>query len=536
MARKSIGPQRWLDRTEYIRLIQESLHRLGYSGIAGKLEQQSGIEMQPDFASRFQRAVSSGDWQAATDLLPRLVTGAAAEREAKFIILRQKYTEMVDASDQVAALECLRHELAPLCADRRELHQLAVMLLSPRELSAGAEEDLTARQRAKVLEQIQRLTKPSTVVPEGRLELLVEQALGMQLAGSVFYHGGPVSFSLFKDLSMGPEQLPSRTMQVLEVHRNEVWHLQFSHNGRMIASGGKDCWVVIWELDSTWKWVHKHTLQGQEQEVTHVSWSPDDTMLLVCCDGGRCILWDTATGRLLKTLQRHVACTVAGAWLPDGKRLVTASHDARTIIWNTDGEVVSIIKDLPVNDLAVSADGKYMLRLSSGILKVQQLPDGAEVEVLDADATSLCLSGDDVLLDTKSNSIDLWSLENVRRRLERSAGAGDAGRSPREDEPEKSSFNAIANFHRPPPLLDRKYVIRSCFGGLGNEFVASGSADCQVFIWHRKTQEMLQVLHGHLGVINAVAWNPVYPHMMASASDDCTVRVWVAEAAAACSG
>lgn len=59
----------------------------------------------------------------------------------------------------------------------------------------------------------------------------------------------------------------------------------------------------------------------------------------------------------------------------------------------------------------------------------------------------------------------------------------------------------------------------------------AASARPQVYLWHRDSAELLLQLDGHTATVNACSWSPTNPHVLVSASDDRTMRVWVSEAA-----
>jgi len=71
------------------------------------------------------------------------------------------------------------------------------------------------------------------------------------------------------------------------------------------------------------------------------------------------------------------------------------------------------------------------------------------------------------------------------------------------------------------------HIIRSCFGGAANNFVVSGSEDAKVYVWHRDSGVLLEILEGHgPGSVNSVVWHPHEANVFATCSDDRTVRIW----------
>ena len=136
----------------------------------------------------------------------------------------------------------------------------------------------------------------------------MEQALGAQVAACPFHNTPRARPSLLADYACGLEQIPTCTSQVLLDHRDEVWHLQFSHDGTKLASCSKDKTAILWDVVAAASVaaaaqqqqqgggaaaggssaaggsvvVKRHVLRGHAGPIAFLCWSPDDSRLATC--------------------------------------------------------------------------------------------------------------------------------------------------------------------------------------------------------------------------------------------------------------
>src|SRR5947208_2632797 len=88
----------------------------------------------------------------------------------------------------------------------------------------------------------------------------------------------------------------------------------------------------------------RRTLSGIGARFKRVAWSPDGRLLAASAEDGqqlasassdtRILIWDAATGAVLRKLQRHSLTVSSVAWSPDGEWLASSSTDTSICIWH----------------------------------------------------------------------------------------------------------------------------------------------------------------------------------------------------------
>ena len=128
-------------------------------------------------------------------------------------------------------------------------------------------------------------------------------------------------------------------------HTSTVFAVAWSPDGKLIASGGDDSTVQVWDA------ITGHLLtkySGHTGTVYAVAWSPDGRRIVSGSDDSTVQVWDATNGHLLLTYTGHRAGVRALAWSPDGTRIVSDGNDNTIQVWNaTSGKVACLNPSKP---------------------------------------------------------------------------------------------------------------------------------------------------------------------------------------------
>ena len=148
-------------------------------------------------------------------------------------------------------------------------------------------------------------------------------------------------------------------------HTAALTKIDWSPNGKLLASASSDHTVRIWDFESG---TPSRTLFGNASDVRSVKWHPDGERLVSGNVVGNLRMW-SRDGKLLKRWQGHPNSLVRDiAWSPDGKTLASAGADGTIALSNDEGERQSVIdtKKGAVATVTWSPDGKRLLTANRG--------------------------------------------------------------------------------------------------------------------------------------------------------------------------
>jgi WD40 repeat protein len=131
---------------------------------------------------------------------------------------------------------------------------------------------------------------PSVMLPENRLAVLLEQVKQSQI-DTCLYHTQALSPSLYSDHFCDRRWFPTEVALDLTDMNDEIWQVQFSHDGSKLAACGSSRQVIIWD---THTFSVTQVLDGHDEGVGNLSFSPDDSMILCCARDGYARLWSTS--------------------------------------------------------------------------------------------------------------------------------------------------------------------------------------------------------------------------------------------------
>ncbi|MFZ9739657.1 MAG: toll/interleukin-1 receptor domain-containing protein, partial [Prochlorotrichaceae cyanobacterium] len=207
-----------------------------------------------------------------------------------------------------------------------------------------------------------------------------------------------------------------REKNSLEGHTDWVGSIQFSPDGKTIASGCNDSTVKLWNASTGQE---LHTLSGHTEGVSDIQFSPDGKTIASSSGDKTIKLWNVETGQLLHPLEGHTAEVWDIQFSPDGKTIASGSGDKTIKLWDVEtGQLLHPLEGhtAEVWDIQFSPDGKTIASSSGDkTIKLWEVATGKVLHTLEGHTDgvgSIQFSPDGKTIASSSGdkTIKLWEV------------------------------------------------------------------------------------------------------------------------------
>uniref|UniRef100_A0A8C8S6W7 Autophagy related 16 like 1 n=1 Tax=Pelusios castaneus TaxID=367368 RepID=A0A8C8S6W7_9SAUR len=436
-----------------------------------------------------------------------------SELETECQELRNKLQDLERANqtlkDEYDALQitftALEEKLRKTTEDNQELvtRWMAEKAQEANRLNAENEKDSRRRQAKLQKELAEAAKEPLPVEQDDDIEVLVdetsdpaEETSPLRAVSRTSRRRSLSSFPTPQDNvdahpgSSKEVRVPTTALLVFDAHDGEVNAVQFSPGSRLLATGGMDRRVKLWEVFGD-RCELKGSLSGSNAGITSIEFDSAGSYLLAASNDFASRLWTVDDYRLRHTLTGHSGKVLSAKFLLDNARIVSGSHDRTLKLWDLRNKVCikTVFAGSSCNDIVCTEQcvmsGHFDKKIRFWDIRTESIVQELE---LFGRITALDLNPERTELLTCSRD-DLLKIIDLR-------------------------VNAVKQTFSAQGFKCGSDWTRVVFSPDGS-YVAAGSADGVLYIWNVLTGKVERTLgKHHSSSINAVAWSPAGAHVV----------------------
>jgi WD40 repeat protein len=313
------------EREQVIRLIEKQLKEYGLYGTLGTLEAESGVPLDTPQLSTLRDSVDCSNTETIIKTLQSLIHKDSPQfKRACFYVYSTVYDQLLFEKKTGEAMSLLRDKITPVCENEEQIKALVGRLIISRPPSPGF---LSA-------EDLAEFVAGTHVVPFGRMGQLFRQAVLYQTNGCTAHFNSPNN--LLSDISCQHSQrrLSFKTTTVGKHAIYEIWSVEFSHDGHLLAYGCTDCSVRIHRVGEGEEVGHvaiRNILDGLPDKPSVVAFSPDDQYLMIGFEEkGVGWLWSVDEEEYKWKIESSGSGVSAISWIDDNRFI--AAYQMKPII------------------------------------------------------------------------------------------------------------------------------------------------------------------------------------------------------------
>lgn len=521
-----------------IRIIAQFLDNIGLQNSVEALVEETGFKIETSAGARIRSNIVKGNYDAACDILKQARDlPKEVSQNAAYIIQCFKLADLVRKGRYFDALFTMKAMTQNFLHDQSKNCDFFNSFVKDVMMGGNRYQHLeTTSTRESQLAYLEELLPSDFILPQNRLKNILNKV-----------HGLPADDKAAKllrdDAKLNTIGSPYRAVDTFDQPTTSIYCVKFSRNGKLMASGGKSNQITLWHCKNGKIARIAEMTPITEGEIAYMEFCQQNKFLLVC-GGAACkynlTVFDVNTRavfRILRVSGTREEIIDIGSFFTCASFLTDPTNNrTRVVAGNELGALKVFDLHLSEQHPPIVQQGGFRVRClygmrdGDGFLAVDALNRVRQYSIKSERMDGTTLLKEDVtiinmvvhpserlVLTVTDANLRLWDIRthNLVRVF--------SGACQREE------FN--------------KYFIHTCFGGVHQNFIATGSIgketeeslrendttkrkNGRVIIWSVDESRPKFEFPGHKGHVNAVAWNPTDPTMIVSCGDDSTIRVW----------